>query len=165
MRRLDDRALALALALAALSPTAATAGELPAGLRACTTERDDARRLACFDRELAAPAQPSAAHEEPATAPLTAEERFGLSGKLAATRESKPPPVIRELKARVAGVSSLPRGEFVATLDNGQVWIEEPPAHHLELAPGNTVRLIPGALSSFFLEAPNHRSARVKRVR
>ena len=163
MSRRNARTLALTVALIALPAVSAGASELPASLRACTTERDDAHRLACFDHEAAVLLLQPAAGGEPA--PLTAEQRFGLGGKLAGSRETKPPPALRELKANVAGVASLPRGEFVATLDNGQVWIEEPPAHHLELAIGNQVTLIPGVLGSFFLAAPSGRSARVKRVR
>ena len=163
MRTRKALTLALTVALIALSAASALASEFPAALRACTTERDDARRLACFDREAAVLLQQPAAGAE--SAPLTAEQRFGLGGKLAAGPENKPPPALKELKAKVAGVSLLPRGEFVVTLDNSQVWIEEPPAHHLELAAGDQVTLIPGVLGSFFLAASSGRGARVKRVR
>lgn len=53
-------------------PAGVWAQNVPAGLRACTTESDSARRLACYDREMAllsAPAAqsaPSAQREPPA---------------------------------------------------------------------------------------------------
>ncbi len=167
MRTVDGTALVMVLALVGVVPTATSAGDLAAALRACAAERDDVRRLACFDREAAALPQQSTAAPGPAPVTQSAEDRFGLNGQLAAAKaaQQKAPPAPKKLKAKVTGVSSLPRGEFVVTLDSGQVWIEEPPGRYLELAAGDTITLIAGALGSFFLEAPNGRAARVKRVR
>ena len=89
LRNSAPRALAAPAVLAALAAVASLAGPqaigqgLPPSLRACMAERDDARRLACFDRE-AAQLGPQSAATAPATAtpePLTAEQRFGFRGE------------------------------------------------------------------------------------
>jgi hypothetical protein len=117
----------------------ASAHGVPEGLRACARERDDAARLACFDRELARETgkTASAAAEEPPEQPLTA------------------------VVTRVAERSD---GTFVVTLDNGQVWAQVKRAY-IPLKAGDPVRIERGALGSIYLFTPLRRSTQVKRLK
>ena len=111
----------------------AGADQLPASVRSCIGEADAARRLACYDREVArliAPADtfapatavaPAAATNVPGPVPPAAAARH-LSAKVGAVRQS----------------SDI----LVVTLDNGDVWEQSAPAtSQLNLRPGDAVQL------------------------
>src|SRR5262245_6605364 len=106
----------------------AQAQSLPAPLLDCSTEKDDARRLACYDREVARAREsvpPAAAHDTAAVAG-TAAAGTAAAGTASADdnfgkREDKPPEK-KAVTATVTEVRSKPYGELVVTLDNGQVW-------------------------------------------
>lgn len=131
-------------------------GPLPAGLLECRKEADDARRLACFDREIAR-AAPSA------------EQRFGYRGEVAREsldREKAAAPALERLQAKVQSISTTASGDWVATLDNGQVWIQVPTGTRFSLRVGDEVTITPGALGSFLLsKASGGSSVRVRRRR
>src|SRR5215470_9068408 len=91
------------LLLTALAPlTLVWAREVPEGLRKCTAEADDAKRLACFDREMAslmsdtgAPAKaaaPAAAAQAsaPKAAPATAAAATTAATATAASAAKTP---------------------------------------------------------------------------
>lgn len=139
MNRIRSGAVIVAGLWSALSFAAARAETLPASVRACMDERDDARRLACFDRETArlftpaAAAVPVAAASAPApaatAAPVAAqsteEQKFGYRGSLAreeVDRRKAEEEKLDQVTAKVVAVNALPHGQFVAKLDNGQVW-------------------------------------------
>lgn len=96
------------------------AQNVSAGLRACTAERDSARRLACYDREMArlatppAPA-PAAAPTPPAAPPAQASAPHHLTWKIFDGGSSS------RVTARVASLDRWPDA-MVLHLDNGQVW-------------------------------------------
>ena len=145
----------------------AQAHDLPAALAACRAEKDDAKRLACFDREVAmAGEQPAAAATAPAAAPQTPEERFGYRGVLAREEQERAKnATLGELEAIVTTISKRGDGALVMTLDNGQVWAQNRPDAFFRVKVGEHVRIEPAALGSFLMIGPSKRTARVTRVR
>lgn len=163
--RVDRAALivaAVALAIPATALAAAAAADepprppLPAELLQCRNETDATRRLACFDREIAR-AAPSA------------EQRFGYRGEVAREsidREKAATPTLERLQGKVESMSGTPSGDWVITLDNGQVWAQVPTGTRFSLRVGDTVTITPGALGSFLLRKdPGGGSVRVRRRR
>jgi hypothetical protein len=177
----------LAIAISGSGPvSAALAQALPASVRACASERDDARRLSCYDREIARLAQDSGAVAAPsATAEVTTaaaaattaasaapkptaapDEKFGYRGDIArkeldeqaATTEG-----VDRLEATITEVSSRAHGELVVTLDNGQVWVQKAPDSKIRLKAGDQVTIKKASLGSYMLVAAG-RSTRVTRV-
>lgn len=115
-------------------------------IQACAANRDDAARLRCFD-ELAA-AMPPEKPAEPAPS----------------ARASRPPPPETQT-ARIASVSQPDGRKYRIVLDNDEVWQETEHVRDMELEPGQTVRIKPGVLGSFFLIVESGRSTRVRRIR
>ncbi len=153
---------------------AAAAQELPPELRRCMAERVDAARLACFDREsarLAAGAGAAAATAAATAAPapaLTPEQRFGLRGEVAREtleREKAAKQDLEKLEARVTAVATGPTGDWVVTLDNGQVWAQVPSGMRYTIRAGDAVTIAPAALGSYMLTGESGRSTRVRRRR
>lgn len=167
------RALALATLAAPLllAPSVQAANQdALAGVRACVAERDDAQRLACFDRAAAAlPAEVRL--EMPAASsapPLSPEERFGYRGEVAREeldRRKAEESALEELSARVTRVGQQGSGDFVITLDNGQVWAQVPTGRPERLKVDDTVTIKRASLGSFMLSGPGARGVRVRRVK
>jgi hypothetical protein len=140
---------------------AASSG-LPDSLQACTRERDDARRLACYDREMAQLAAPpvAAAGAPPAvTAPAattSADRTFGLPAE-------KPKP--QTLSSTVTSVNMRSDGRLLIALANGQVWVQGDAYEAFRVAVGDAITIKPGALGSLHLYAPSGRATRVTRAR
>lgn len=155
----------LAAALTVL-PGAALADDVVAAITACRGEADDAKRLACYDRE----ADRIAAHPAPAAAAapaLTPEERFGRRGKLTEEEKDRKKAEARELGELVATVTEIwtrSDGLMKITLDNGQVWSQNAPDPFFRLRTGDKVKIQPAALGSFLMSGPAKRSTRVTRI-
>ena len=138
--------------------TALAAGQvLPDAIQACRKEADDARRLQCFDRETA-------------KYPLTSEQSFGLGQSQVSALQSPSSsaaasPAVRQLTARVAALRERPHAGFVATLDNGQVWVQNEMDVHREVRAGDVVTIKPGKLGGFWLVGPSGWSTRVRRAK
>jgi hypothetical protein len=177
----SERALRASVAAAclALAPQLGHAQSDLDALRACATEHDDVRRLACYDQAVgvrkrsgppaeAAPA--SAAREPNATAPVAGpspEEQFGYRGAIARKEldeKAAQDPVPDQVEAAVAEVARRPRGELVLTLDNGQVWAQKT-ADSSRVKVGDRVTIRKASFNSFLLVLPNNRSTRVVRER
>lgn len=160
----------LALAHGLLSPGLALAAGTNAGFMTCATEKDDARRLACFDAAVAkATAQPTptAGVAAVAAAPtLTKEEKFGLRGDLKEEKVKQAPELaeLESLSGKVTKVAAKPYGQLIVTLDNGQTWTEIQANSGLRVKVGDQVTVKAGALGSYSLVA-NGRSGKVTRVR
>jgi hypothetical protein len=188
LRKSAPRALAAPAVLAALAAVASLAGPqaigqgLPPSLRACMAEPDDARRLACFDREAAqlgpqspATATAAASGAAPATAtptatpePLTAEQRFGFRGEVAreAIAEKKAAvPQLERLESTVTAVARRGSIDWIVTLENGQQWAQISTGTPYTIRVGDAVTINPGALGSFLLTGPSGRATRVRRAR
>lgn len=146
-------------------PAMAAAEDTGAALRTCRSERDDVKRLACYDREadrLGTQAAP------PAAPPLTPEERFGRTGAMNredADRKAQESRELGELRATVAEIWTRADGLMVLTLDNGQIWKQVRPDSVFRLKTGEKVRIQPAALGSYLLSGESKRSTRVSRVK
>lgn len=169
----------------ALAVTAAMAQGVPSGLEKCVAEKVDARRLACFDAEMArlngqgahsgpvAAATTMAAASSPvaASAPVaapTAAEKFGARGDLAREIEGTDPAHgagVGALEATVTGIDRRAHGELVVTLDNGQVWQQLTMSQSIRLKVGDPITVKPGALGSYSLSGPQRGSIKVKRIK
>jgi hypothetical protein len=153
-------------AIMAAMPSAALADDVPAAIAACRAETDDAKRLACYDREadrIAAGPAPAAA----AAPAATPEERFGRRGKLAREEKDRKKAEARELGELVATVTEIwtrSDGLMKVTLDNGQVWSQNAPDPFFRLKTGDKVKIQPAVLGSFLMSGPSKRSTRVTRI-
>ena len=154
--------IAAALSFAGAVRAAGDAATMPE-MRKCVAERDDARRLACFDAAMARlDALP------PAAPPPTPEEKFGARGDLRRDIERPSQPAEQELdklEGAVAAVAMRPGGGLIVTLDNGQVWQQLATGEAFRREVGDRVTLKPGVMGSFFLVGPRHRSIKVKRIK
>jgi hypothetical protein len=145
--------LAVVIGPAAMQPAAAAVDTLADGMRHCASQTDQAQRLACFD-----------ALE--ATLPQVEADRFGLTVDIA--RQRDPEAVRRQQQAVLPGtIAALrhgPRGEYIFTLDNRQVWMQMQVEPNKTFAVGESVHIEHGAMGSLWLAADKNRMTRVKRI-
>jgi hypothetical protein len=148
------RPLLLLLAVWVL-PLDASAEWLTDGLQRCAREADEHLRLKCFD-ELAG------------SLPQLKRDQFGMTAAVAQRRDpsAQKAPLIDPdvLDARIAGLRQGSRGEYIFTLDNGQVWAEQELRPGERFSVGEAVQIKHGAMSSLWLSASEHRMTRVKRI-
>lgn len=154
------RRTALPCVAALMAIPAAMAAEDPgAALRICRSEANDAKRLACYDREVD--------RLGPQAAP-TPEERFGRTGAMSreeSDRREQESRDLSELHATVTEIWTRADGLMVLTLDNGQIWKQVRPDSLFRLKAGEKVKIQPAALGSFLLSGSSKRSTRVSRVK
>lgn len=159
MKTIYSTLAAALLAAAAIQPALA-GDDLSQRIAACTREQDAARRLACFDR--------AAAPEAPAAQKMDATQDFGVHGsELARNRDDDDPQqdsTPKRISATVTGIEKRARGEFVVTLDNGQVWAQKEVGAYFPLKVGDSVSILAGTLGSHRLIVANRATA-VTRVR
>jgi hypothetical protein len=169
-----------------------------AGLLACRELTDAAARLACFDRETAAlaraPSVPIAAAPSTATpaspaapiaaavpttaptspgasaAPMTPEQKFGLSsGAISAKEEAAAgtqAPKESKLQAHINGLALVGDGRTLFTLDNAQVWRQlEADGTDVMAKLGDAVTISRGILGSYWLQLKTGRGCKVTRLR
>jgi hypothetical protein len=141
------------LAILALTPVFAAGEPLADGLRRCSLETDEEKRLACFD---------ALAH----ALPKNQSDQFGMTVDIARKRD--PEAVSRNentsLSGIIAALVEAPRGEYIFTLDNGQMWIQAEQRSNIHFQVGEAVQVEHGAMGSFWLAADHHRKTRVKRI-
>lgn len=153
---------------------AADSATVPDGLRACAAIRVDSDRHACYDREMARllpeSAAAAAAVATPATAatvaaPLTPEQRFGLSATQADAKvtEITETRQLDALEAKVTGVRDISNGRVLLDLDNGQVWRQVDTDVTVTVKPGDSVSIKKGSFGSFWLTSNGH-GWRVRRL-
>jgi hypothetical protein len=132
---------------AAIAAVPASADSLPASVRACIGEADPARRLTCYDREVARAIAPPGTFAPAAAAPPV----DALAPKPSPAPGAPPPvPQSRHLTAKVSAVRQS-GDTLVVTLENGNVWEQSAPAtSQLNLRPGDTVQL-DREMASWFL--------------
>lgn len=154
---------ALGLACAAASAPAAETVPLQS-LKACAAIENSGERLACYDRLARGP---QAGGDEASGTALTQEQMFGMRGQLVREADPQVPAERAKLQSISAHVTALGKaadGSLVIVLDNGQTWRQEDSVQLL-LEAGDAVTISRGALASFRLSSPAHRTARVIRVR
>ena len=141
------------LILALGSPVLAASEPLADGLRRCSLETDADKRLACFDALTLA-------------LPKIQSDQFGMTVDIAHKRD----PVAasksenESLSGKIAALVEAPRGEYIFTLDNGQIWIQAEVRSNLRFEVGEAVQIEHGAMGSLWLAADHHRKTRVKRI-
>jgi hypothetical protein len=155
-------------ALAADDPS-----KLRQALTVCSTIKEPADRLACFDKlAIDAPlplapvvSAPQAGAVAPVaqTAPVRVPESpedFGFSGVQKTPRKEQ----IQAITAEVIGMGHGANGRVRLSLDNGQSWeIEDAPDQLL--AAGNSVTIQRASLGSFLMTTPSKASHRVRRIK
>ena len=153
MRHATRRLLVL-LALWVL-PLHAGGEPLSDGLQRCARETDEHLRLKCFD-ELAG------------SLPQRKQDQFGMTAAVAQRRDPAAPkaPLVdpEVLDAKIAALRQGSHGEYIFTLDNGQVWLEQEVRAGERFSVGEAVQIKHGAMSSLWLSASSHRMTRVKRI-
>jgi hypothetical protein len=158
---------------------AAAAETLAPSLRACMSESDASKRLACFDRESARlangsasavrqaetsqPSAPASATAPASAAPAAAvtaasaaekspQEKFGYRGNLARAEQTEAERIAAEqLSATITELSTIGHGELVLTLDNGQVWQQKASDRAIRIKVGDRVTIKRSSLNSFLL--------------
>jgi hypothetical protein len=168
------------LALATLSPLPLLAAS-NAAIEACTKIADDGARLACFDREVAAvlarehaPAVAAAAPTAsppavaaPPAAPLTEEQKMGLTpGRIQQLeRPASAPPPPQTLTIAIQSISVDGNGHQVFTLENGQVWRQVELDTRFTVNAGDSITISRATMGSYFMSYGKHRNTRVSRIR
>ena len=146
------RSLGLFLAASCL-PALAGTENLHDALRRCARESDQPQRLACFDAIVSALSQVEA-------------DRFGMTADIERKRDPVPAQAKEEvLRGKISELRQAPQGEWIFTLDNGQVWVQAEANPNLQFAVGEDVHIEHGTMSSLWLFADKHRKVRVKRLR
>jgi hypothetical protein len=151
----------------------------------CAGIADDRARLACYDSLFGRPAAPepavassvaeapaagaaaATAAVAPAAAPSNPAADFGLSE---AAKRAREPEQSREqfpdsVTGTIAKIGRKPAGEFVVTLENGQVWTQLQVDVRARVAVGDTVTIKKAALGSYMLVTASRYATRVRRVR
>ena len=109
----------------------------------CATVENDAERLACYDRTFGPPSEPKPLPDPPAGKSAETPERFTA--------------VVSKIEWR--------NGMFVATLDNGQVWVQSERDSRVHIVAQDTVTIRRASLGSHLLSGKQGIAARVKRLR
>jgi hypothetical protein len=123
-------------------------------MRTCTSEADEAKRLACYDREIG-------------RSKSGQNDDLGVTGELLRHKEKQagitaaPPD---DMTARVAAIANGRYGKSVVTLDNGQVWAQrEVPDFTLQV--GDVITIRRGVLGALWMVSPSGRTqTRVLRI-
>jgi len=173
-------------ALSSLAASAAFAQSLPPSVAACASEKDSLTRLVCFDREVAKYSQPAARVAPTPTPPATVaaparpvvatppvvtspnHDDFGTNALVERKRDEGKKPEERapnEMRAVISKVATKPYGEFLMTLDNGQVWEQLEHSETFLIKEGDGVVIKKAKLGSFLLTADSGATTRVRRTR
>jgi hypothetical protein len=163
-----------ASALVASLAAGATGAQEP---HPCAAIAVDAERLACYDRAFGRPnaTVPAAtatvatatAAAAPAATPADPVKDFGLTP---AQQKALDPQRVEDtgptsVRATIAEVQTQRDGQFVLTLDNGQVWAQNDPAERAYPKPGEVVEIRKAAFGSFLLVRGERGAVRVRRVK
>jgi len=145
--------LLVALMLALRTANGAT-DPLEQGLRHCSSEADEHRRLACFDALVSA-------------LPKIEVEKFGMTAPIAHQRDPSAPPNEKSnvLIGTISALRQEAYGNYVFTLDNGQIWKQAEPEFTMHFSVGDAVQIEHGTLGSLWLSASHQRRTRVTRIR
>jgi hypothetical protein len=162
-------------------PVASHAAAPKAGLGACVGIEDAQERLACYDRaygrnvvsKTTATAAPAAAATAARAAPAPAAPKdpvaeFGLTE---AAKQAKDPAKAAaaaaaptSVTAKVISIRFKKYGEFVVTLDNGQVWEQNEPMPSAIVRVGDAVTVKKAVLGSYTLVTAARVATKVHRV-
>lgn len=177
------RLITLGSLIALALPLAASSQPSPDAFDVCAQEQDGPRRLACFDRQIAARRATAAPATAPATAaplaatppipkPLptrSAESDVGLTARMLAKLHPERAEPGKAARASIEGkvVRVIPRRALISAfeLDNGQVWEQSESLNGLHIRPDDVVTISEGPMGGFRLKTSRGESLRVHRVR
>lgn len=151
--------VALTLALAA------AAAESPAQSHRCTTVKDPAERLACYDAAF----PPAAGARLGVDAQAEKEQALRDFGLTTVQLRERDPERMRDdspgqIEGTVTRVASRPTGERLITLDSGQVWLLTEVTSRGHLKNGDRVVVREAALGSYMLLTPKRVALRARRI-
>ena len=139
---------------------------------------DDVQRLACYDqlfprRLISAPQARTQPATSPAVAPASPQQRpapdpaFGLTEaqRNAAAGNSEQSKINESISATVTDLRQTSGGEFILTLDNGQIWRQVDLESWAPPQKGDRVTIRRGVLGSFMLVTANNLATHVRRER
>jgi hypothetical protein len=162
--------------------------------KSCATIADDAARLACYDaavgrtpskaaaatppaQQVSRAAPPAVAAAPVAAAPVVAAptpapkdpvSEFGLSESAKAARDpvkqAEAAAAPQSVSARVISVRWRKYGEFVVTLDNGQVWAQIEPMPSAIVKVGDVVTVKKALFGSYTLVTAGKIGTKVRRL-
>lgn len=183
-------AWALLMFLGCMAGANAADGKSP---QQCAAIGDDLERLACYDRIYRTPASTVPAGAGPASTAVgpaatvspdpkssvapaaaaagpgapTPQDDFGLTeaAKQARLPEESRKELPESVSGKVAKVARRPAGEFIVTLENGQVWTQLQVDPRARIAVGDTVTIKKAALGSYLLVTASRYATRVRRVK
>jgi len=127
--------------------------------------RNDAERLACYDRAMGQTGTIPTAVALPAEQPdaaADATEQFGLSEAQRNARSGSLP--VESVELTVRSVVERGSGHRLLTMESGQVWTDVEPYSSVRVRPGDRIAIRRGALGSFFLIAPGGAGTKVRRL-
>ncbi len=154
MKRARQLSLMAAL-LCMANSRPAPAADLIITLQGCTAMRDDAARLACYDKAMS-------------RTTVTPEQTFGLSNAQVAKQEKIPNPEPTKITVKVIALGPQSNGGLLITVEPNQVWAEQDPSGKVfPIKIGDAVTIKPGLLGGFLLTGatPGSGSIRVKRMK
>lgn len=134
----------------------------------CARMREDADRLACYDAAFGRPARTMEAIPAPAPIAVPSGEQFGFTPQKLerdAAREGATSKQLAAITSEVSAVEQLRNGRFVATLANGQVWIQSETESRATVKAGDAVIIRRAALGSYLLTTKAGIATRVRRVK
>jgi hypothetical protein len=145
--------LPAALLILAISPALAATEPVSDGLRRCSLESDEKPRLACFDALASA-------------LPKLKTDQFGMTANIAHKRDPAAGFDHTDvLTGTISGLQEVTNGQWIFTLDNGQLWIQVEPRPGMSFSVGESIQIEQGAMGSLWLAADHHRKTKVKRIR
>lgn len=150
------------------SPAPEKPGTAPAAAGAAAAASTATKAEAAAGAATSTAAKTAPAPAPSATVASKTADDFGLDGRTpkAAKEEEKKPEPPDEMTARVASVATKGGGQYVLTLDNGQVWEQQHPDWHLAFKPGDEIIIRRGTFKSYRLQLKgNNRYAAVTRIR
>ena len=124
-------------------------------MRACASEADEAKRLACYDLHIG-------------RSKGRQNEDLGVTGELLRQKQKQAgitAATPADVTAKVATLANRGSGKFVVTLDNGQVWAQQE-APDFTLQVGDVITLRRGVLGALWMVSPSGREqVRVQRIK
>jgi hypothetical protein len=124
-------------------------------MRTCAIEADEAKRLACYDREIG-------------RSKGGRNDDLGVTGELLHNKQKQAgikAASADEMTGQVVAIANRGSGKFVVTLDNGQVWAQQE-APDFTLQVGDVITVRRGVLGALYMVSPSgHDQIRVQRVK
>lgn len=165
--------LVIASSAAAADKSPPAASPMVAKLEGCRAIKDDAQRLACFDREsailVAAVTSGSVAVVDQGQLRAARRSLFGfqLPRLPFFSGDKSADDVTDQIESKVRSVEDMGRGRYRVTLaDNGAVWETiDTPMRLLEPRPGDRIIIKRGALGAYFLRIGGQLGVKGRRIK